>query len=503
MAADHIVSIDQGTTSTRAVVFGPKALPVASFQREHRQITPAPGLLEHDPLEILEMTCVTVREAMNRAGVKADRIAAVGITNQRETTVVWDRHTGRPFTNAIVWQDTRTGDLCRALAGDAGPDRYRAMTGLPLSTYFSGPKLLWILENSPAAKKAAMAGEALFGTIDSWLIWNLTGGPLGGSHVTDVTNASRTLLMDLAQTSWSEHILGEMGIPRSLLPEIRASSEPEGYGFTKGEGPFGGEIPITSALGDQQAALFGQTCFQAGEAKNTYGTGCFLLMNTGGRPVASKAGLLTTVAYKIGKDPAVYALEGSVAVAGAAVQWLRDQLGIINSAAEIEALASTVADSGDVYFVPAFSGLFAPRWRADARGVITGLTRYAGRAHIARAVLEAVAYQTREVIEAMETDSGTKLETLKADGGMTANRLLMQIQADALGIPVAVPENPESTALGAAFGAGLAAGLWKDTEELKTLGRAGGTVMPGKGSPLRTKGYERWKKAVEKSLDWV
>ncbi|HEY0909453.1 MAG TPA: glycerol kinase GlpK, partial [Bradyrhizobium sp.] len=444
-----IAAIDQGTTSTRCILFD-RSGPVSSSQREHAQHFPAAGWVEHDPLEIWERTQQVVREAIERGGVRGDEIGAVGIANQRETTVVWDRRTGKPCCNAIVWQDTRTKDLCDALSATRGQDRFRSTVGLPLATYFSGPKLLWLLENVPHLRRSAVNGDVLFGTIDSWLIWRLTGGPAGGVHVTDVTNASRTMLMDLKTLDWSGPMLETLKIPRRMLPRIVPSIDPAGWGVTRADGPFGAAISVCGCLGDQQAALVGQTCFEPGESKNTYGTGCFMLLNTGTEPVVSTSGLLTTVAYQVANRPAVYALEGSIAVAGALVQWLRDNLGLIDTSADVELLAASVSDNGGVYFVPAFSRLFAPYWRSDARGVIAGLTAYANKGHLARAVLEATAYQTRDVLEAMRRDSGVSLASLRVDGGMSVNHLLMQFQADILGVPVVRPHVRETTALGAA-----------------------------------------------------
>ncbi|HAJ34625.1 MAG TPA: glycerol kinase [Chloroflexi bacterium] len=498
-----VAAIDQGTTSTRCMIFNHRGEPVSTHQLEHRQIYPQAGWVEHDPLEIWRQTARVIVEAMAKLGGRASDIAAVGITNQRETTVVWNRKTGIPYHNAIVWQDTRTDRLCSELAGSEGPDRFRAKVGLPLSTYFSGPKIRWLLDNVPGLREDAEHGEALFGTIDAWLIWNLTGGVNGGEHVTDVTNASRTMLMALDGTQWDEEILAAMGIPRAMLPTIRPSSDPEIYGYTLNDGPFGGRIPICGDLGDQQAATVGQTCFDAGEAKNTYGTGCFMLLNTGNDIVPSKHGLLTTTCYKFGNAPTVYALEGSIAIAGALVQWLRDNLRLIDSAAEIENLAYTVDDNGGIYFVPAFSGLYAPYWRSDARGVIVGLTRFVNRGHIARAALEATAFQTREVLDAMHQDSGVELQALKVDGGMVRNELLMQFQADVLGVPVIRPRVSETTALGAAYAAGLAVGFWKNTDEMRANWGVDKTWRPSADDAARTTLYAQWKKAVTRTFDWV
>ena len=461
---DHVLAIDQGTTSTRAIVFDHSGAIVASGQREHEQIFPRPGWVEHDPVEIWDNVREVVGLALTRANLTFHDIAAVGITNQRETAVVWDRTTGQPIHHAIVWQDTRTTGICEELGAlGGGADRYRATVGLPLATYFSGPKIRWILDNVPGAREKADAGLLAFGNTDAWVLWNMTGGVDGGVHATDVTNASRTMLMDLATLAWDAEIAGEMGIPMSMLPEIRSSSEVYGHGREGGMVPG---VPISGILGDQHAATFGQACFEPGTAKNTYGTGNFMLLNTGTERVLSTHGLLTTVCYKIGDKPAVYALEGSIAVTGSLVQWLRDNLGLISSTSEIEDLAATVADNGGAYFVPAFSGLFAPYWRADARGALVGLTRYVTKGHIARAALEATAFQTREVLDAMNADSGVDLTELKVDGGMVANDLLMQFQADILGVPVVRPQVAETTALGAAYAAGIAVGFWSGEQDV-------------------------------------
>jgi glycerol kinase len=486
----YIASIDQGTTSTRCILFDHSGTPVSSAQKEHKQIFPGPGLVEHDPVEILAKTKQVLDDTLSFAGCKTNDIAAIGITNQRETTVVWERKTGKPVHNAIVWQDTRTAGICSRLAGEGGQDRYRKKTGLPLATYFSGPKINWILENIPEARKQAEKGNLIFGNIDTWLIWNLT-----GAHVTDVTNASRTMLMNLTTLDWDEEILRNMKIPRQMLPEIVSSSEI--YGGTK-EG-----IPVAGDLGDQQAALFGQTCFSPGEAKNTYGTGCFLLMNTGEKPVSSKNGLLTTLGYKLGKDKTVYALEGSIAITGALIQWLRDNLGLIEKSSDVEKLAKSVEDNGGIYFVPAFSGLYAPYWKDSARGAIVGMTRYVNKGHIARAALEATAYQTREVFDAMNADSGVDLVSLKADGGMIGNELFMQFQADILNVPIIRPRVPETTALGAAYAAGLAVGYWLGIDDLRKNWCADKTWKPEMDDPLRETLYRRWKKAVTRTFDWV
>jgi glycerol kinase len=494
MTAALVAALDQGTTSTRFMIFGPEGRIVAAAQQPHRQIFPRPGWVEHDPLEILENSDRVIGEALASADLRAEDLVGIGVTNQRETTVVWERETGLPVHNAIVWQDTRTADLCRILAGEKGPDRFRARTGLPLSTYFAGPKLAWLLAEVPGLAARAEKGELCFGTIDSWLIWHLT----GGRHVTDVTNASRTMLMDLATLQWSEELCRAMGIAPQLLPEI----VPSVGRIAPARGELEG-VPVSGVLGDQQAALFGQTCFDPGSAKNTYGTGCFMLLNTGPAPVASVRGLLTTVACQIGSEPATYALEGSIAVTGALVQWLRDNLGIISTSEEVEELAGSVDDNGGVFFVPAFSGLFAPHWRPDARGVIVGLTRFATSAHIARAALEATAFQTRDVLEAMRGDSGVDLTELRVDGGMVGNRLLMQFQADLLGVPVIRPVVAETTALGAAYAAGLAEGLWESLDHLRSNWAEDRRFLPSIGPAERDRLNSRWRQAVERSLNWV
>ncbi|MEK6795875.1 MAG: glycerol kinase GlpK [Spirochaetota bacterium] len=500
---NHILSIDQGTTSTRAIIFNDSGAIVASAQKEHRQIYPKPGWVEHDPLEVLANTDTVIREAMGKANITSKVIAAVGITNQRETTVIWDKRTGKPFCNAIVWQDMRTDTICASLEKSVGGATIRTHTGLPIATYFSGPKIAWVLKNIPGVKEAAKKGDALFGTMDSWLIWNLTGGVNGGAHVTDVTNASRMMLMNLRTLAWDDELLRAMHVPRSMLPAIRPSVDKNFYGMTMADGPFGASIPIAGDLGDQQAALFGQACFVKGMSKNTYGTGCFFLMNTGTTPVFSKHGLITTAAYKIGNSPAVYALEGSVAVAGALVQWMRDNLGLIERSEDIQALARTVADNGDVYFVPAFSGLFAPYWKMNARGIIAGLTRFATKGHIARAVIEATAYQTRELYDAMVKDAKAKIPLLKVDGGMVRDELLMQFQADMLGVPVIRPKVTETTALGAAYAAGLAVGVWNDTDTLAKQWREDKRFISSMETKKRDALYRSWKKAVKRSFDWV
>ncbi|MEU1820603.1 glycerol kinase GlpK [Streptomyces roseifaciens] len=498
MTGPYVAAIDQGTTSSRCIVFDRDGRPVGADQREHRQIFPKPGWVEHDAAEIWAKVQAVVAGALASAGLEAGELSGLGITNQRETTVLWDRSTGKPVHNAVVWQDTRTDALCRELGGADGQDRFRAATGLPLASYFSGPKVAWLLEHVPGLRRRAENGEIAFGTVDSWLIWNLTGGPDGGVHVTDVTNASRTLLMDLGTLQWDAGILAAMGVPEAVLPEIRSSCEVYG----RAVGPLAG-VPVAAALGDQQAAVFGQTCYGVGEAKNTYGTGSFLLLNTGTRPVPSKSGLLTTVGYRLGGEPAVYCLEGSIAVTGALVQWFRDRLGLIRSADEIEALAASVPDNGGAYIVPAFSGLYAPYWRSDARGVITGLTGYVTRAHLARAVLEATSWQTREVVDAMFQDSGVRISSLKVDGGMTANGLLMQHQADVLGVPVIRPVVTETTSLGAAYAAGLATGVWRDPDELRAHWQRDAEWTPRRAPEEREAEYRVWRRAVERSFGWV
>jgi glycerol kinase len=489
----YIAALDQGTTSTRFIIFNQRGEIVAQDQKEHQQIYPSAGLVEHNALEIWQRTQEVITGALRKSNLQAAQISAIGITNQRETTLVWDKVTGKPYANAIVWQDTRTDSLCAELAREGGQDRFRPVTGLPLATYFSGPKLRWMLDHIPGLRADAEAGRALFGTIDSWLIWNLT-----GQHCTDVTNASRTLLMNLARLDWDTDILTSLDIPRSILPRIRSSAEIYGYAQIDKV-----SIPIAGVLGDQQAALFGQACFTPGEAKNTYGTGCFLLLNTGSKPMPSRNGLLTTLGYQIGTAPPVYALEGSIAITGALVQWLRDNLGLIQTSAEIEPLARSVNDNGGIYFVPAFSGLFAPYWRSDARGALVGLTRYINKGHIARAVLEASAFQTREVVEAMENDSGVALSMLKVDGGMVGNDLLMQFQADLLDAPVIRPSITETTALGAAFAAGLVVGFWENFDALRLIWREDRRWKPTMSSAERSRLYKGWKKAVTRTFDWV
>jgi glycerol kinase len=499
---DFVGAVDQGTTSTRFMVFDHSGNEVAKHQLEHKQILPQAGWVEHNPVEIWERTAAVIKSALVSAGLSGSDLAAIGVTNQRETTVVWDRRTGRPYYNAVVWQDTRTDRIASALDRDGRGDVIRRKAGLPPATYFSGGKIQWILENVPEVREAASRGDALFGNTDTWVIWNMTGGVSGGVHVTDVTNASRTMLMNLETLDWDEELLGFFGIPRSMLPSIRPSSEPGGYGELTGLDAVRG-VPLTGDLGDQQAATVGQVCFSPGEAKNTYGTGNFLLLNTGETPVHSKNGLLTTVCYKFGSSRPVYALEGSMAVTGSAVQWLRDQLGIISGAAEVEALARQVNDNGGVYFVPAFSGLFAPYWRSDARGAIVGLSRFNTNAHLARATLEAICYQSRDVAEAMEQDSGVHLGLLKVDGGVTANDLAMQLQADILGVPVSRPVVAETTALGAAYAAGLATKFWSTTDELRANWNESKRWTPTWDDKQRAEGYAGWKKAVQRTLDWV
>jgi len=497
--AKHIAAIDQGTTSTRCMIFNHAGEPVGVYQLEHEQIYPKPGWVEHDPLEIWAKTQDVVKGAMQNAGVTATDIAAVGITNQRETAVVWDKNTGKPYYNAVVWQDTRTDKICNELAKHGGQDRFRAKVGLPLATYFSGPKVKWMLENVDGLREAAEKGDAIFGNMDTYVIWHLT----GGSHVTDVTNASRTMLMNLETLDWDDEIVDIMGIPKQMLPKIVPSSDPNTWGNTLADGPFGGEIPVCGDLGDQQAATVGQAALSPGEAKNTYGTGCFMIMNTGTKIVPSFSGLLTTLCYKFGDEPAVYALEGSIAITGALVQWLRDNLNLIDSAPEVEELAATVEDNGGIYFVPAFSGLFAPYWRSDARGAIVGMTRYVNKGHFARATLEATAYQTREVLDAMNADSGVELTALKVDGGMVFNEMLMEFQADVLGVPVIRPKVAETTALGAAYAAGLAVGFWESEDDIRANWGVDKTWTPDEDSNASTELYAQWKKAVTRTFDWI
>jgi glycerol kinase len=532
----YVGALDQGTTSTRFILIDRAGRPVRSCQREHRQIYPRPGWVEHDPLEIRDRSLEVITTTLREAGVRAAELAALGITNQRETVIVWDPATGEPYGNAIVWQDTRTAAIVEALAREGGKDRFRSKLGLPLATYFSGPKLKWILDNREGVRTAAEEGRearqpsrpasrsvapeparrlrerasgpgrgvrAKFGTVDSWLVWWLTGGPDGGRHVTDPTNASRTMLMDLTSLSWDAEMLEILELPPACLPEIVPSVPMEPYGRTRPDGPLGAAVPVAGILGDQQAALFGQACFEAGTAKNTYGTGCFLLLNTGTEPVLSRHGLITTVAYQLGSEKPHYALEGSIAVTGALVQWLRDNLGLISSSAQVEELAREVEDSGGLYFVPAFAGLFAPYWRSDARGLIIGLSGYARRGHIARAALEATAFQTLEIYEAMAQETGLTMPFLRVDGGMVANELLMQFQADLLELPVVRPAVSETTALGAAFAAGLSVGFWQDREELAGLWAEQRRWEPTMGAAERSERIRQWKRAVERSFGWI
>jgi glycerol kinase len=496
---NYVGAIDSGTTSTRFVLFDRTGAIAAYDQREHEQIFPRSGWVEHNPHEIWERTEQVIRATLQKAGVRADEIAAIGITNQRETTLLWDRQTGEPVHNAIVWQDTRTDRICRELEEARFGDLFYQSAGLPLATYFSGPKIRWLLDNVPGLRQRAEAGDVIFGTIDTWLIWKLT----GGQHITDPSNASRTMLMNLETLDWDAQLLRILDIPRAILPQIRPSSDPNCYGFTRADGPFGAEIPVCGDLGDQQAATVGQTCFSVGEAKNTYGTGCFMLLNTGEQIVHSRNGLLTTVCYQMGDAPAVYALEGSIAMAGATIQWLRDSLQLIDNAAESEELARSVEDAAGCYFVPAFSGLFAPYWRSDARGVIVGLTRYINRAHIARAALESICYQTREILDAMNADSGVPLTRLKVDGGATVNNFLMQLQADILGAEVIRPQVAETTSLGAAYAAGLAVGFWETLESLRDNWQMDRSWQPSISDDARAAGYAGWKKAVTRTFNWL
>lgn len=500
MTKKYVLAIDQGTTSSRAILFTHDGMIHSVGQLEHDQIFPQAGWVEHNPEQIWNNVREAVGIALTRGNASHDDIAAVGITNQRETAVVWDRTTGKPVYNAIVWQDTRTQKIVEELGGDEGADKYKEIVGLPLATYFSGPKVKWILDNVEGAREAAERGDLMFGNTDTWVLWNMTGGVEGGVHVTDVTNASRTMLMNIDSLTWNEDIAQDMGIPMSMLPEIRSSSEVYGHGRQRGMLPG---VPIAGILGDQQAATFGQACFEPGTAKNTYGTGNFMLLNTGTEPVRSENGLLTTVCYKIGDQPTVYALEGSIAVTGSLVQWLRDNLGFFEDAADIEHYARKVKDSGGAYFVPAFSGLFAPHWRADARGALVGLTRFVNKNHIARAALEATAFQTREVLDAMNADSGVPLKELKVDGGMVANELLMQFQADILDVEVVRPKVAETTALGAAYAAGIAVGFWNGEQDVRDNWAEGGRWKPTMEADERDRQYRLWKKAVTKTLDWV
>jgi glycerol kinase len=496
--AEYVGALDQGTTSTRFMIFDRTGQVKGIDQKEHEQIFPKPGWVEHDPAEVWTRSQEVIAGALEKADVAASDLSAIGITNQRETTVVWDRSTGEAIHNALVWQDTRTDQICNELIADGGQDRFREKTGLPIATYFSGPKVRWLLDNVEGARARAEAGELAFGNMDTWCIWNLTGGVAGGQHVTDVTNASRTMLMDLETLDWDDALLDAIGVPRSMLPEIRSSSQVYGDAVGAAAG-----VPVAGDLGDQQAALFGQTCFDVGEAKNTYGTGSFLLLNTGTEAVQSKNGLITGVAYKIGDQPAAYMLEGSIAITGALVQWLRDNLKMIEAAPDVEELARSVDDNGGVYFVPAFSGLFAPYWRSEARGVIAGLTRFVTAGHIARATLEATAWQSREVVDAMNADSGVELTSLKVDGGMVYNDLLMQTQADVLGVPVIRPTVAETTALGAAYAAGLASGFWSDIDDLRGNWGKDKEWAPSMDADAREQQYAMWKKAVTRTFDWV
>jgi glycerol kinase len=501
--AEFVASIDQGTTSTRCIIFDHDGNDVGRHQLEHEQILPRAGWVEHNPVEIWERTTSVVMSALNSTNLSSNDLVALGITNQRETTLVWNRRTGRPYYNAIVWQDTRSDRIAAALDRDGRGDVIRHKAGLPPATYFSGGKLQWILDNVDGVRAAAESGDAVFGTADTWVLWNLTGGPRGGVHVTDVTNASRTMLMDLETLDWDDELLSFFNIPRAMLPSIAASSPSQPYGVTSEAGPLSGEVPITGILGDQHAAMVGQVCLDPGEAKNTYGTGNFLLLNTGEQIVRSSNGLLTTVCYQFGDAKPVYALEGSIAVTGSAVQWLRDQLGIISGASQSEALARQVDDNGGMYFVPAFSGLFAPYWRSDARGAIVGLSRYNTNAHLARATLESICYQSRDVVDAMQADSGVRLEVLKVDGGITANELCMQIQADVLGVDVVRPVVAETTALGTAYAAGLAVGFWANANDLRANWQEGKRWTPAWSDDERASGYAGWRKAVQRTLDWV
>ncbi|MBO0684319.1 MAG: glycerol kinase GlpK [Candidatus Dormibacteraeota bacterium] len=500
--AKYAAAVDQGTTGTRFMVFSHEGKVVASDYREHQQIYPEPGWVEHDPMEIWARTRDVTRGALDRSGISADDLAAIGVTNQRETALVWDRTTGKPVHNAIVWQDTRTREIVQQLIDEGFEATIKQRTGLVAATYFSGPKVKWILDHVDGVRARAERGELLFGNVDTWIIWWLTGGPDGGSHVTDCTNASRTMLMDLRKLDWDEEILRRLGIPRAMLPEIRPSSDPDTYGSTRAGGLLSSAVPVCGDLGDQQAAVFGQACYDVGEAKNTYGTGNFMLLNTGRELVPSKSGLLTTAGYSLRKGECTYALEGSIAITGAAVQWLRDNLKIIANAAETEELAREVEDSGGAYFVPAFSGLFAPYWDMYARGAIVGLTRYVDRRHLVRATLESVCYQTRDVAEAMRTDSGVEVKTLKVDGGMVVNDFLMQLQADILGTPVVRPTVSETTALGASYAAGLATGFWSNLDELRANWQVDRIWEPQWSEDRRQSGYEKWKKAVARTREW-
>jgi len=499
----YAAAVDQGTTGTRCMIFNKSGEVVAAVYEEHEQIYPKPGWVEHNPMEIWEKTQKVIKATMKKGNINPEEIAGVGVTNQRETTIVWDPKTGKPYYNAIVWQCTRTTDICQQVVDAGHEPMIKKKTGLPVVTYFSGPKIKWILDNVPGVREKAENGEAIFGNIDTWEIWWLTGGPNGGAHVTDYTNASRTLLMNLETLDWDDEILNILRIPRQMLPKIRPSSDKKFYGLTSKDGPFGAEIPFCGDLGDQQGALVGQTSLSAGEAKNTYGTGCFMLLNTGEKIVPSPSGLLTTVAYGTEEGKATYALEGSIAITGAAIQWLRDNLKIIKNAAETEEIAKEVGDSGGIYFVPAFSGLFAPYWDMYARGVVVGLTRYVTRENLVHATLESICYQTKDVLEAMEKDSGVILKTLKVDGGAVKNNYLMQLQSDILGVEVVRPTVEETTALGSAYMAGLATGLWENLEDLKANWGIDKTFKPKWTNEKREKGYSGWKKAIARTRDWV
>jgi glycerol kinase len=499
----YAAAVDQGTTGTRFMIFDQQGQSVSSAYEEHGQIYPQPGWVEHDPMEIWDKTQKVIQAVMEKGRVKPEEIAAIGVTNQRETTIVWDRETGQPYYNAIVWQCTRTRDICQKLIDDGFEPYVKENTGLISATYFSGPKIKWILDNVPGVREKAGKGQALFGNMDTWVIWWLTGGPDGGAHVTDYTNASRTMLMNLRTLDWDQEVLDYLGIPRQLLPQIRPSSDGKLYGLTLKSRPVNGEVPVCGDLGDQQAALVGQTCYSVGEAKNTYGTGCFMLLNTGSEIVPSPSGLLTTVAYSVEEGKATYALEGSIAITGAAVQWLRDNLKIIENAAETEEIAREVGDAGGIYFVPAFSGLFAPYWDMYARGVIVGLTRYVRREHLVHATLESICYQTKDVLEAMQKDSGVELKALKVDGGAVKNNYLMQLQADILGVEVIRPIVDETTALGAAYAAGLATGFWESLEDLRKNWGIDRVFKPQWDEAQRGEGYAGWKRAVERARGWV
>lgn len=503
MAKKYAAAVDQGTTGTRFMIFDKKGQPVSAVYEEHEQIYPQPGWVEHNPMEIWEKTQKVIKAAMSKGGVKAEEIAGIGVTNQRETTIVWDPKTGKPYYNAIVWQCTRTREICQKLIDDGMEPYVKESTGLVSATYFSGPKIRWILDNVPGVREKAKKGEALFGNIDTWEIWWLTGGPNGGAHVTDYSNASRTMLMNLKTLDWDQKILDYLGIPRQMLPKIRPSSDKKLYGLTPKSGPVGGEVPVCGDLGDQQAALVGQTSFAVGEAKNTYGTGCFMLLNTGSKIVPSPSGLLTTAAYGVEEGKCIYALEGSIAITGAAIQWLRDNLKIIETAADTEPIAKEVGDAGGIYFVPAFSGLFAPYWDMYARGVIVGLTRYVRKEHLVHATLEAICYQTKDVLEAMRKDSGVELKALKVDGGAVKNNYLMQLQSDILGVEVVRPTVEETTTLGASYMAGLATGLWGDLEDLRANWGVDRVFKPKWTDKQRAEGYKGWGKAVARTREWV